>query len=369
MSKNNKVTENVLCNKEKKKYFTCDQDPKYIVTNKHFLDNNISQDIYAIECGSLHQMEKQKLKLKLHKPFIKWVGGKTQIMDKLIEKMPDEFGNYREIFLGGGSVLLGVLSLAKAEVIHINGKVYAYDLNEALIYAFKNVQADYKKLYLVLNSIASDFYKCPAEATANRKPACIDDARLSRESYYYYIRNQYNLLDECGKKTIEGSAMFIFLNKTCFRGMYREGPNGYNVPYGNYKNPKIVDIEQLAEIHGLIQDVEFRCCDFAESLGKVQCNDFVYMDPPYVPETKASFVGYTSHGFTTENHMNLFSQIHKMCKKENIKIMLCNSDVGTVRESFSDPKYNVTTLLCRRSINSKKPESMTNELLITNYTK
>jgi DNA adenine methylase len=306
---------------------------------------------------------------KLQKPFVKWVGGKTQIIDKILASVPKQFHSYREIFLGGGSVLLGVLTLAKAGLIQIKDKVYAYDINEPLIYAFKNIQSEYKKVFEDVDRLSSEFKKCPAGTTANRNPVCIEEARASRESYYYYVRNMYNLLPDCEKKTTSGSAMFIFLNKTCFRGMFREGPNGFNVPYGNYKNPKIADLEHLREIHILIQGVEFECCNYTASMEQVQCNDFVYMDPPYVPETNQSFVAYTSHGFSMQNHLTLFSQTHTLAQKENVKIMMCNSDVATVRESFAATHYTTETILCRRAINSKKPHSVTNELLIKNYNK
>lgn len=324
----------------------------------------------GVNTASTHTNDSLSIcKPKLQKPFIKWVGGKTQILEKLLASIPSEFENYREIFLGGGSVLLGILTLAKSGHIRINGKVYAYDINEPLIYAFKNLQMDYEKLYFEINRLAREFFECPAGSSGNRSPSSIEDARMSRESYYYFIRNMYNLLDASGKKTVNGSALFIFLNKTCFRGMFRQGPNGFNVPYGNYKNPRIADLGQLQEIHKLIQDVEFECCDFRDSIARTQRNDFVYLDPPYVPEANNSFVAYTCNGFNMESHMTLFSLIGNVCKKENVKIMLCNSDVSTVRDSFNGPEYKITIFLCRRAINSKRPQSVTNEIMITNYSK
>lgn len=326
-------------------------------------ENKIVENVY--DGDSLLSINKQKFQ----KPFIKWVGGKTQILDKLLARIPNEFNNYREIFLGGGSVLLGILTLAKEGCIRIKGKVYAYDINEPLIYAFKNLQMDYGKLYYEINKLAIEFLKCPAGPSGNRSPCCIEDALMSRESYYYFIRNTYNLMDECAKKTVTGSALFIFLNKTCFRGMFRQGPNGFNVPYGNYKNPKIADLCHLEEIHKLIQNVEFECCDYRESIVKTQPHDFVYMDPPYMPEAANSFVGYTSNGFNMESHLTLFNEILNLSEKENVKIMLCNSDVSTIREIFNGGEYKVETFLCRRAINCKRPNSVTNEIMITNYRK
>jgi DNA adenine methylase len=214
------------------------------------------------------------------KPILKWVGGKTQIIDKIIINFPLEINNYYEPFLGGGSVLLTLLTYIKNDII--------------------------------------------------------------------------------------GSAMFIFLNKTCFRGVFRIGPNGFNVPYGHYNNPEIINKEHLEEIHNLIQNVIFKYCDYNTSLINIEVNDFIYLDPPYVPEKETSFVKYTLNGFNIENHNNLFTLIHKLTE-ENKKLLLSNSDVKLVRENFTSEKYNITSILCKRSINSKNPESKTNEVLIKNY--
>jgi DNA adenine methylase len=164
--------------------------------------------------------------------------------------------------------------------------------------------------------------------------------------------------------------MFIFLNKTCFRGVFRVGPNGFNVPYGHYKNPEIINKEHLEEIADLIQNVIFECCDFTTSLTRIEPNDFVYLDPPYAPETSNSFVGYTENGFNIENHNNLFKLIHNLTDT-NKKIMLSNADVDLVRENFcncaKNEKYSTLSILCKRSINSKNPDAKAKEVIIKNY--
>ena len=162
--------------------------------------------------------------------------------------------------------------------------------------------------------------------------------------------------------------MLIFLNKTCFRGIFRVGPNGFNVPYGNYKNPEIINKNHLDIIHNLIKDVIFNCCDFRESMINIEDGDFLYLDPPYVPEKNTSFVGYTKGGFDIANHNELFAIIHTL-KEKNIKMAMSNSDVEIIRNIFYANEYNYTieTLVCKRSINSKNPGSKTNELIIRNY--
>ena len=304
-------------------------------------------------------------KIHIPKPILKWVGGKTQIIDKLITDFPVEINNYREAFLGGGSVLLTLLSYVKSGIIKIQGNIYAYDLNEPLIYIYKNIQTHHSELYDVMQTIITDFNEC-GNGEINRTPKNIAEAKIAKENYYYWIRSEYNKLCLTDKKSILSSAMFIFLNKTCFRGVFRVGPKGFNVPYGHYNNPEIINKEHLEEIHNLIQNVVFECCDFNTSLTIVEPNDFVYLDPPYAPETDTSFVGYTENGFNIENHNNLFKLIH-ILTDTNKKIMLSNADVSLVRENFTNEKYNTLSILCKRSINSKNPDAKAKEVIIKNY--
>ena len=306
-------------------------------------------------------------KIPVPKPILKWVGGKTQIIDKLIVDFPTEMNNYRESFLGGASVLLTLLSYVKNGVIKIHGDVYAYDLNEPLIYLYKNIQTQHNNLYDKLQTIIVEFNGC-GDGEINRKPANIEEARIAKENYYYWTRSEYNKLDSNEKKGILGSAMFIFLNKTCFRGVFRVSPKGFNVPYGHYNNPEIINKGHLDEIHDLIQNVIFECCDFNTSLATVESGDFVYLDPPYAPETETSFVGYTLDGFNMECHKGLFKQIHSLTDStDNKKVMMSNADVGFVREQFTNEKYSIVSILCKRSIHSKNPESKTREVVIKNY--
>jgi DNA adenine methylase len=329
-------------------------------TSPNDIINNISI-VYT------NKLVKDVIMKKIHspKPLLKWVGGKTQIIDKLIADFPVEINNYYEAFLGGGSVLLTLLSYVKSGIIKLHGSIYAYDLNEPLIFVYKNIQAHHKELYDTLQNIITEFNSC-GNGTLNRKPENIEEAKIAKENYYYWIRSEYNKLTLNDKKSILGSAMFIFLNKTCFRGLFRVGPKGFNVPYGHYNNPEIINKEHLEEIVDLIQNVVFECCDFNTSLTRIEPNDFVYLDPPYAPETATSFVGYTENGFSIENHNNLFKLIHNLTDS-NKKIMLSNADVSLVRKNFTHEKYNITAILCKRSINSKNPEAKTNEVIIKNY--
>lgn len=300
------------------------------------------------------------------KPILKWVGGKTQILDKLFAKFPKEINNYHENFLGGGSVLLALLSQIRAGKIKVSGTINAYDINEPLIYVYKNIQTQHTEVYTILQTIIGELNACPSEGTLNRKPATIEDAMLSSENYYYWCRARYNRLTAEEKRTPIGSALFIFLNKTCFRGVFRVGPNGFNVPYGHYKTPEVINKTHLEEVHRLIQNVRFECMDFVSSMNQVAVDDYVYLDPPYAPETATSFVGYTENGFGIEMHKQLFARIHELTEKK-ARFMMSNADVELVRTHFPDGVYMTETILCKRAINSKNPESKTNEVIIKNY--
>jgi len=302
---------------------------------------------------------------QIPKPILKWVGGKTQIIDTIISNFPTMMNDYHEIFLGGGSVLFALLSSIKNGSIQVKGTIYAFDLNEPLVYIYKNIQSSHNELYDTIQTLIDDFQNC-GQGHLNRNPQSLEEAKLCKENYYYWIRNRYNQLSDEQKKGLLGSSMIIFLNKTCFRGLYRVGPRGFNVPYGNYKNPQIINKQNLDQVHDLIQGVVFECCDFTISLCKLKKDDFVYLDPPYAPETDTSFVQYTDKGFTLKQHEDLFARLHQFEKKK-IKFMMSNSDVILVNKNFNKKKYNICTIVCKRTINSKNPESTVNEVLIKNF--
>jgi len=297
---------------------------------------------------------------QLQKPFLKWVGGKTQILQNVLEKFPKEMNNYHELFLGGGSVLLAVLSLQKQGKIIINNKCYAYDNNAELINVYKHVQKNKDELLQFIEAYIKEYDSIQC-VIINRKPTSIDESKSSKESYYYWIRHKYNNMD---KDTIECSALFMIINKLCFRGMHRVGPNGYNVPYGHYKTtPIIICKNNMDYISNLIKDVIFVHCDFKISIKNIITNDFVYLDPPYAPITEKSFVKYTEQGFGLDAHKKLFSDIKELNNK-NIKFVMSNAKVEFVVNEFKE--FNCEDIKARRAINSKNPGSTTTEVLIYN---
>lgn len=302
-------------------------------------------------------------KKDIPRPLLKWVGGKGQIIDKLFKNVPNKINNYHEIFVGGGSVLIMILWAREKGYITIEGAINVYDLNRALIGTYINIKEKKDELLEKTNKLENVFNSCELDK-GDRKPQTEEEALKSKESYYYWIREQYNKQED--KLSVLSSAYFIFLNKTGFRGMYREGPNGYNIPYGNYKNPKILDKDELEYISSLISDVNFIHSDFSESLNGIQDEgNFVYLDPPYAPENDKSFVGYTKDGFGIEQHKLLFN-LSKTVSEKN-KIMMSNANVQLIRDNLSPEIYNYEVVSCRRAINSKDPGAKTEEVIITNY--
>lgn len=296
------------------------------------------------------------------KPFLKWVGGKTQIIDQVMTRFPREIANYHEPFLGGGSVLLGVLSDSR---IQVHGKIIASDLNSNLIGLYRNIQSRVEEFIVEVGLLVAEFAQCQG-TVVNRKPANIEEAMTSPESYYFWIRSRFNALSREDRQSVKASAMLLFMNKTCFRGVYREGPHGINVPFGNYKNPTILDADHIRKVSEIIQPVVFICQDFREALSRAEPGDYVYLDPPYAPENEKSFVSYTADGFDLNAHKALFEICDGFAAK-NIDMLMSNADVELVREAFKDvDKYEVDTISCRRAIHSTNPEARTNEVLIRN---
>lgn len=157
--------------------------------------------------------------LLIHKPILKWIGGKLQITNKLIPYFPKKIENYHDIFIGGGSVLIALLSMVKNGSIELSGKVYAYDLNETLIKLYKIIQTNHIELYSSTKKLAEEYNSCKeckeCEDEININPHDLEEAMKCKENYYYWVRNKYNEEVE----GVEKCSMFIFLNKTCFKGL------------------------------------------------------------------------------------------------------------------------------------------------------
>lgn len=271
------------------------------------------------------------------KPLLKWVGGKTQILQHVLSSFPRSMNDYYEPFIGGGSVLFGLLD----SDIEVKGNIYASDVNLTLINFYNMLKTQSEQLITCIR-VLTDEYK----------------ASDNKEVFYYKIRDMFNMM---GKSGPEHAATFFFLNRTCFRGVYREGPHGFNVPFGHYKTTDLFDANEIRIVSKAIQRVKFTCEGFESSIPKAKEGDFMYLDPPYAPETQTSFVGYVAGGFDSLQHSTLFSSL----KSSHAKFVMSNSDVPIVCESFPPP-YQTKKIVARRAIHSKDPSSTTMEVLINN---
>lgn len=289
--------------------------------------------------------------MKTVKPFIKWAGGKSQLLNEIRNKYPQKIKRYCEPFVGGGAVLLDVLANFSPTEVIIN------DINSALINTYQQVQTNVEALISQLDEMQSEFWEADAEARKNIYTK-------KRERFNSFINNN------CPDK----AALFIFLNKTCFNGLYRVNSKGlYNVPMGAYKKPPICDAENLRYISRLLQGVRIHCGDYKDCADFIDSNTFVYIDPPYRPLTvTASFTSYNENEFGDKQQIELGQFVDQITQK-GAKVVASNSDPKNADENdefFDDlyAEYKIDRVSAKRMINSNgKSRGAINELLICNY--
>ena len=316
------------------------------------------------------------IKYHMIKPFIKWVGGKTQIIKPIISKFPIKVNNYYEPFLGGGSVLIELIKMLEEDKIIIEGNINVSDINNTLIITYQMIKKNPNELLLNLNKLTKNYSNASIKKIYEGKrpkntiaPSLKLAKQQGKEELYYYYRNKFNKLKIKQKfksnDKLKLASLFIFLNKTGFRGLYRETNNKFNVPYGNYKKPKIYDSNNIIQLSKLFNeyDIHFKNCDFYDISETIQSNDFIYLDSPYYPENEKSFVKYVSKGFTLEHH-NKLKQLCDIISVKQANFLQSNSCTKYILASYKD--YNISQIECKRSINSKQPDSKTMEVLINN---
>lgn len=290
------------------------------------------------------------------KPFVKWVGGKGQLIYE-IEKMFPANGEkvltkYAEPMVGGGALFFSVLSKYQFE------KLYISDINSELINTYIAIKQDVETLIERLNEMQMTFL--PLDENG-------------RKYYYYNVRDKFNIVKLSDSTSTEKAAYFIFLNKTCFNGLYRVNRKGlFNVPMGAYKNPTICDVENLRNIHEALQNVTIVCGDYSLSKSFIDKNTFVYLDPPYRPISETSaFTSYNSNAFDDNEQIRLAKFIDEI-NTAGAKIVLSNSDPKNVNpeDNFFDDlykSYRIHRVSATRMINSNaKKRGKINELLICN---
>lgn len=290
------------------------------------------------------------------KPFVKWVGGKSQLVEQIEKLLPtggeNRLTKYAEPMVGGGALFFSVLSKYNFEELYIS------DINDELINAYQTVKNDVDNLIAKLNEMQMLFL--PMDENG-------------RKYFYYTVRERFNATALNEETATEKAAQFIFLNKTCFNGLYRVNRKGqFNVPMGAYKNPTICDDENLRNIHEALKNVTIVCGDYSLSKSFIDRDTFVYIDPPYRPISETSgFTSYNSDVFDDNEQIRLSEFIDEI-NLSGAKIVLSNSDPKNVNEEdnfFDDlyKNYKINRVEASRAINSKGDKrGKINELLICN---
>lgn len=274
------------------------------------------------------------------KPFVKWAGGKRQLLPVIENHIPSKFDRYFEPFLGGGAVFFSLASKER------KAKWFISDLNSDLVLSYVTIRDKVKELVLSLENHAAHYSK-------------------DQSGYYYKIR------EANPKNDIDKVSRLIFLNKTCFNGLYRVNSKGkFNVPVGRYVNPNIVNKENLFEVSKILQskDISIKCQDFEDALKGVGQGDFVYLDPPYQPvSSTASFTSYTDNDFDFSDQERLYNKF-KALDKKGVKVLLSNSKSDEITELFQEYSDGIIEIAANRFINSvSKNRTGHAELLIKNY--
>lgn len=294
---------------------------------------------------------------KIVKPFLKWAGGKGQLLKEIEKYYPFKKGikKYAEPFVGGGAVLFDVLSKYELEEIYIS------DINAELINTYRTIRDDIDNLINFLYQYQNEFAPMETE---------------ERKEYYLSKRERFNFLKVNGNKSAstEKAALMIFLNKTCFNGLFRVNKKGlFNVPMGSYKNPLICDETNLRNVSAKLQKVTIVCGDYKESKNFIDNNTFVYFDPPYRPLTEtANFTAYTDALFDDKEQIELAKFVDDMSDR-GAKIVVSNSDPKNVndKDDFFEEIYSshiISRVEATRMINSNsEARGKIKELLISNY--
>lgn len=266
-------------------------------------------------------------------PIVKWVGGKRQLMFDLLKNMPEDCNRYFEPFIGGGALFFELQP----------DNAYISDMNEELINLYQVVRDN-------VDELIADLQK----------------HNISKD-YFMEIRNIDRTDEYKNWSDVKKASRFIYLNRTCFNGMYRVNSKGeFNVPFGHYKNPRIIDENNLLNCSELLKKTEIKCADFSDILSKVQKDDFVYFDPPYVPLNETSgFTSYTKDGFDIDMQFKLRDVCDEL-DSMGVKFLLSNSDTKLVNKLYAN--YEIKKVFASRQINANADgRGKITEVLVRNY--
>ena len=311
------------------------------------------------------QYKLNSFQINSSKPFLKWAGGKTQLLKQFVNHYPIELNNgkinkYFEPFLGGGSVFIYI-----AKNYNIK-EAYLTDINPELVMSFNVIKKNPLLLIKALEEYSGKYYELSFE---------------HQKDYFYEVRDEFN----CSRMKINFSlysdnwinrtAQLIFLNKTCFNGLFRVNKSGgFNVPFGKYKSPKILDKENLMSLSELLQIAKINCGEYFSTENYIDDKSFVYFDPPYRPiSDTASFTSYSKNGFNDNHQIQLGNYFAKLHNEKNAKLMLSNSDPTIINPKdhfFKNlyARFKLNKVIANRMINCDgKGRGQISEILITNY--
>lgn len=273
------------------------------------------------------------------RPFLKWVGGKGRLLDQLLPLFPETFEAYYEPFFGGGATFFALAP--------VTGQIN--DINKALMGAYSNVKDSVQEVINALRKLEDEYLSLSSE---------------DKQIFFYERRSEYN---KEPYSTIRKTALLIFLNKTCFNGLYRENRKGeFNVPFGKYANPTICDEQTLLATSKALQYVVISSGSFADAVVNAKEGDFVYFDPPYYPlNPTSSFTSYSVDDFSANDQQELKAVFDDLTKR-GVKVALSNSDTPFIRELYKD--YRQEFVMAGRAINAVGTKrGKVSEIVVMNY--
>ncbi len=270
-------------------------------------------------------------------PFVKWAGGKRQLISDIKERMPEKYNNYYEPFVGGGAVMFELLP----------AKAWINDINKALINAYKKICDEPETFLKAVNELDSGMWK-------------------DGKAYYYVLRERYNDKMMKSEYDVELAALFVFINKHCFNGLYRVNGKGlFNVPY-NQSRRVSVDEKLIMGISKYLQGVTIMSGDFEEACVNAKKGDFVFFDSPYAPLNPTSFESYTKEGFDIESHRRL-ARLYDELTARGCYCMLTNHNTDFIKELYGNKGYKIDVVSVKRMINSDASNRVGEEVIICNY--
>lgn len=270
-------------------------------------------------------------------PFVKWAGGKRQLLSKIQERIPENYNHYFEPFVGGGAVFLGTQP----------SKALINDINKALINTYQRICDSPKEFLSEVNKIDSEMWE-------------------DGKQYYYSIREHYNDKLMKSEYDVELAALFVFLNKHCFNGLYRVNGKGlFNVPYNNSRRVS-VNGDSIIEISKYLQGITIIDGDFEDACRDARKGDFVFLDSPYAPLNPTSFESYTKEGFDIESHKRL-AKLYDELTMRGCYCMLTNHNTDLINELYGNKGYKIDVVSVRRMINSDASNRVGEEVIICNY--